>query len=75
MNEDVYQLIYRSPDSLVQVDIVGGLAAGQKRICLVVEEIEETDDEAGGLQLIGRIRRTIRRLEDAQEAIEGRYGL
>jgi hypothetical protein len=75
MNEDVHQLIYRSPDSLVQVDIVGGLAAGQKRICLVVEEIEETDDEAGGLRLIGSIRRTIRRLEDAQEAIEGRYGL
>ena len=81
--QEDYELVYRSPDSLVQVDIVSGSVPGQRLVCLVIEEIhgpgsariEDDDDEAGGLRMAGHIRRTINRLEAAQEAIEERYGL
>jgi hypothetical protein len=73
--QEDYELVYRSPDSFVQVDIISGSVPGQRLVCLVIEEIEDDDDEAGGLRMVGHIRRTINRLEAAQEAIEERYEL
>lgn len=71
--QDDYELIYRSPEAGVSVDIISAIEPGQRLICLVVDEIEEDDDKVGGLRLLGHIRRVINRLEAAQEAIEARY--
>jgi len=73
--QEEYELVYRSPDSAVSVDIVSGSVEGQRLLCLVVDEIEDDEDEAGALRMVGHIRRTINRLEAAQEAVERRYRL
>lgn len=70
-----YELIYRSPEGGVSVDIISASEPGQRLLCLVVDEIERDYDEAGGSLLAGDIRRLINRLEAAQEAIEERYRL
>jgi hypothetical protein len=73
--QEDYELIYRSPDEQVSVDVIDGNTPGQKLICLYVDEIEDDENEAGALRMTGHIRRLINRLEAAQEAIERRYRL
>jgi hypothetical protein len=73
--QEDYELVYRSPDGGVQLDIVSGSVEGQRLLCLVVEEIEDDEDEAGALRMTGHIRRLINRLEAAQEVVERRYRL
>lgn len=74
MSEE-YELIYRSSDYVVTVDIIDGRVSGQRLIYLFVDGIEDDEDEAGALRMTGHIRRLINRLEAAQEKIEERYGL